>query len=65
MARKLRHNGTPSTSEPPVDAPDWTVDPEWRNDPGVFQCKCSKQWIITKGTSYLLASKIGLYIARV
>ena len=35
MARQLRHNGKPSTSEPPVDAPDWTVDPEWRNDPGV------------------------------
>ena len=29
MARKVRHSGTPSTREPPVDAPDWTIDHEW------------------------------------
>ena len=30
MARKVRCIGTPSTSEPPPSAPEWTIDPEWK-----------------------------------
>lgn len=30
MARKVRHSGTPSSTEPPANAPNWTIDPEWK-----------------------------------
>ena len=30
MARKVRKVGAHSTSPPPIDAPEWTVDTKWK-----------------------------------
>ena len=31
MARKVRKKGSPSSSQPPISAPEWTIDRQWKH----------------------------------